>query len=86
MANVLGDSDNLNAISGVQYVLIKKKKKMNELIFLYSAFSIPTKFHRIENLSLNSKSHITIHTKYNLPSTPMSADLDTGNSVSLMAS
>lgn len=46
-ANVLGDSDDLNELSGVQYVPIEKNQ-MSELIFLYSAFNIPIKIYTTE--------------------------------------
>ena len=48
MAHILRDSDNLNELSGIQYVLIEKKKQM---IFFYSAFTIPIKFYKTENPS-----------------------------------
>lgn len=45
---VLGDSEDLNELSGVQYVPIEKNQ-MSELIFPYSAFNNPTKFSKTEN-------------------------------------
>jgi len=46
MAHILRDSDNLNELSGIQYVLIGKK-----MIFFYSAFTVPMKFYKTENPS-----------------------------------
>ena len=48
VAHILRDSDNLHELSGIQYVLIEKKKQM---IFFYSAFTIPIKFYKTENPS-----------------------------------
>lgn len=47
-ASVLGNSNDLNELPGVQYVLIEKHQ-MSGLIFLYSPFNIPTKFYTSEN-------------------------------------
>ena len=46
MAHALGDSDKLNELLGIQYVLNGKKK---QLIFFYTAFNIPIKFYKTEN-------------------------------------
>lgn len=45
MAHVLGDSDNLNELSGSQYVLTEEK----QVIFLHSACKILIKFDKMEN-------------------------------------
>lgn len=59
MAHILRDSDNLNELSGIQYVLIGKKKQM---IFFYSAFTVPIKFIKLKIPQAKNPKAILLYT------------------------